>query len=204
LMATSAIVTWYLLGYVRPSSVPAAPSVSAVWATILQALSLVISPSRWGYWMAAGWAVLLLTTVTVMRLGLIAWRSPLERPRALGLCAVTVALLGVATSVGVSRSGSGPSAGLASRYTTILAPLISVLYVTWLLYGPASARRAIHISLLALICAGLPAQSHGARVGPESLRPVRQNRKRPRERHSELTNTELGLSVLPSRPSHDL
>jgi hypothetical protein len=163
LMATSAIVTWYLLGYVRPSSVPAAPSVSAMWATMLQALSLVISPSRWGYWMAAGWAVLLLTTVTVMRLAHIAWRSPVERPRALGLCAVTVALLGVATSVGVSRSGSGPSAGLASRYTTILAPLISVLYVTWLLYGPAPARRAIHISLLALICAGLPAQSRTAR-----------------------------------------
>jgi hypothetical protein len=63
----------------------------------------------------------------------------------------------------VSRSGTGPNAGLASRYTTILAPLICALYVTWLLYGPAPARRAIHISLLALICAGLPAQSRMAR-----------------------------------------
>jgi hypothetical protein len=163
LMTTSAIVTWYLLGYVRPSLIPASPSVGAAWATTLQALSLVIGPSRWGYSMAAGWAVLILTAVTVMRLGAIAWRSPLERPRALGLCAVTVALLCVAAAVGLSRSGTGQSAGLASRYTTILAPLICALYVAWLVYGPAPARRAIHVGLLALVCAGIPAQSRLAR-----------------------------------------
>jgi hypothetical protein len=158
LMTTSAIVTWYLLGYVRPPNIPAAPSVGAVWATTLQSLSLVISPSRSGYWMAAGWGVLLLTAVTLLGLSVVAWRLPLERPRALGLCAVTVAFLSVAASVGLSRSGTGQSAGLASRYVTILAPLLSVLYVAWLLYGPSPVRRAVHIGLLALVCAGIPAQ----------------------------------------------
>jgi hypothetical protein len=163
LMMTAAIVTWYLLGYVRPWSVPDAPSASAAWATTLQALSLVISPSRWGYWMMTGWAVLLLAVVTVLKLGIIAWQSPPERPRALGLAAVTVALLGVAASVGISRSGLGQSAGLASRYITIMAPLLCILYVTWLIYGSTPVRPAIHVGLLALVCAGIPAQLRLAR-----------------------------------------
>jgi hypothetical protein len=158
LAITSAVVAWYMTGYVRPVHIPATPSVGAAWSTTLEFLSLVIVPSGWGSWQPAGWAFLLLSAVTILRLAIVAQRSPAERPRALGLIAVMVAMLGVAASVGLSRSGLGPGVGLSSRYITISAPALSVVYVAWLIYGPASARRAIHIGLLALVCAGIPAQ----------------------------------------------
>jgi hypothetical protein len=97
-----------------------------------------------------------LAAITLLRLLVVARRSPEERPRALCLAAVFLSLLGVAAAVGVSRSGFGPGSGLASRYLTISAPLLSVFYIAWLLYGPNPARRAIHIGLLALVCATIP------------------------------------------------
>jgi hypothetical protein len=170
LMITSAIVTWYLLGYQRPQHIPAAPSIRAASITMLESLSLTISPSAWGYWTAAGLAVVVVTLATILRLAFVAWRTPSERPRALGLCAMMVALLSVAAAVGFSRSGAGHGAGLAGRYVTILSPLLCAVYVAWLVYGPAAARRTVHIGLLALVCAGVPAQLRFAReTGLERL-----------------------------------
>jgi hypothetical protein len=163
LMLTSAVVTWYMLGYVRPSHIPPPPSVAAAWATTLQAVSLILSPRLWGHWRAGGFAVMLLTAATIVRLCVVVWRSPSERTRAIGLCAVIGALLIVAASVGLSRSGVGREAGLAGRYITILAPLVCAVYLAWLVYGPAPARHAVHIGLFALVCAGISDHFRSAR-----------------------------------------
>jgi hypothetical protein len=104
-----------------------------------------------------------LTAATIARLCVVVWRSPSERPRAIGVGAVIGALLIVAASVGLSRSGLAGEPGLAGRYITILAPLVCAVYIAWLVYGPAPARRAIHVGLLALVCAGLPDQFRSAR-----------------------------------------
>jgi hypothetical protein len=170
LMTTSAIGTWYLCGYARPTYIPVAPSMLEIWSTTLQVLSLPISPQEWGYWRIAGLAVLVLTIVTVILLGTVVRRVPQERPRAFGLIALLLSTLGVAVTVGISRSGFGPTAGLCSRYITISLPLLGVLYFAWLLYGPALARRAVHISLLALVCAGMSTHVRGARAGGEARR----------------------------------
>jgi hypothetical protein len=163
LMTTSAVVAWYLSGYVRPAHIPPAPSLSAIGMTALECCSLVISPEAWGQPWAGGLAAMLLACATTLLLGMVAWRSPDQRPRALGLMAVLVSMLGVAVSVGYSRSGLGPGSGGHGRYITISMPLLGVVYIAWLLYGRAAARRAIHIGLLALICIGIPAQARYAR-----------------------------------------
>jgi hypothetical protein len=60
----------------------------------------------------------------------------------------------------------GPSSGLYSRFVTITAPLIGVLYIAWLVYGPPGARWLVHNSLLAIFCATLPANTqYGLRYG---------------------------------------
>ncbi len=107
---------------------------------------------------------MLLAAATAVLLGTTAWRTPDERPRALGLMAVLASILVVALSVGYSRSGIGPGNGWCSRYITIAMPLIGVVYFAWLLYGPATARRAIHIGLLVVVCGGIPAQADFARA----------------------------------------
>ena len=83
-----------------------------------------------------GVVVALLAAITLLRLAIVARHSPAERPRAFGLIAVLLSQLGVAAAVGVSRSGFGPGAAVSSRYISISAPLLSVFYFAWLLYGP--------------------------------------------------------------------
>lgn len=80
----------------------------------------------------------------------------------IGLCAMIFAFLSVAASVGLSRSGVGDDAGLAGRYITILSPLLCVIYVAWLVYGPTVARLTVHTALFVLVCAGIPAQLQSA------------------------------------------
>jgi hypothetical protein len=170
LMTTAGIVAGYLYGYVRPAQHPLAPSLSAIGATTLQVLSLPISPRGWGYWRVAGLLVAILSATTATLLAIVARRVPEERPRALGLIALLLSTIGVAVSVGVSRSGVDPMAGLYSRYITLSMPLLGVLYFAWLIYGPKLARRTIHMGLLALVCAGIPVHLRDARSEAEVYR----------------------------------
>jgi hypothetical protein len=163
LMAAAATVAWYLAGYRTPAHIPPPPSASAIGATMLEVCGLVIEPVGLRYWRIAGLSVILLSAATVVLLGIAAWRSPHERPRALGLLAILTSILIVALAVGYSRSGLGPGTGRCCRYITIVMPLLGVVYIAWLLYAPVLARRAIHVALLALICAGIPEQARFAR-----------------------------------------
>jgi hypothetical protein len=166
LMACSAVVALYLSGYAKPAHHPPAPSLAAAASTTLECLSLIVCPNVSEYWWPAGLTVVLLVAATLLRLTVVGLRAPGERPRALGLIAVILSMLSVAAAVGLSRSGLGPGAGLASRYITITAPLLSALYVAWLAYGPAPARWVVHVSLLALVCLAVPANTEfGLRVG---------------------------------------
>ncbi len=109
---------------------------------------------------------MLLCLATLVRLAGVAVRSPDERPRAFGLIAIIVSMLGTAVAVGLSRSGLGPGAGRATRYITLMAPLMSALYVAWLSYGSARARRLVHVGLFILLGLMLPANvHHGMQIG---------------------------------------
>ena len=137
LMACSAIIALYLSDYVQTPYPPSSFAPGAMVRTALEFLSLSINLGATGYWMAASLTVLALAATTLIRLSMLAARSPHERPRALGLAAIIISMIGLAVSVGVSRSGFGPGMGLSSRYVVLAAPLLSVLYFTWLLYTPA-------------------------------------------------------------------
>jgi len=214
LLTTLVVVVALYLGYKRPTRIPATPSAWAACSTTLEYLSLVIRPVERGWGRLFGMVVALLATITLtrlviiarhspaerprafgliaelmsllgvaavggvslfgmvvallaaitlIRLVIVARRSPAERPRASGLIAVLLSLLGVAAAVGVSRSGFGLGAAVSSRYISISAPLLSVFYIAWLLYGSTPARRAIHIGLLTLVCAGIPFNAQSAR-----------------------------------------
>ena len=84
----------------------------------LEVLRLSLNPSATGYWNTAALTVVALVAGALARLTVVAVRSPLERPRALGLAAVIMSVMGVAVSVSVSRFGFGPGVGLLSRYVS--------------------------------------------------------------------------------------
>ena len=157
LMACSAIAALYFSGYVPPVVHPPAPSIRAAASTMLECLSLALWPNVPRYWWPAGLVLVVLVAATLRLLVQAAIRAPGERPRALGLIAIILAMLGMAAAVGLARSGLGPGMGLSTRYVTLTAPLLGALYVAWLVYGPPRARRLVHAGLLASVCLALPA-----------------------------------------------
>jgi hypothetical protein len=162
LMAGVGVVAMYLHGYHRPPHHPMPPSLASVISSTRMCLSLAIYPDVTRYWWPAGWIVVALVGATLGLLAMVAVRTPGERPRALGLAAIIVSMLGVAGAVGISRAAFGPTAILASRYVTLTFPLLGALYFAWLVYGKTAGRVGIHVVLVALMCLTLP---HGQRYG---------------------------------------
>jgi len=173
LLAATALIRLAIVARRSPAERPRAFGLIAVLLSLL-GVAAAVGLSRSGYGSGYGLRTLpgvvvaLLAAITLIRLAIVARRSPAERPRAFGLIAVLLSLLGVAAAVGLSRSGLFPAYGLSSRYISISAPLLSVFYIAWLLYGPDPARRAIHIGLLTLVCAGVPFNARSAlRMGKD-------------------------------------
>jgi hypothetical protein len=152
LLLCSLVVACYLSGYQKPGHHPNPRSVKEVLSTTTEYLSLVICPNLGQYWPAAGLLVAGLVTATVSRLAVVYRNTPSERARASGLVAIIVSMVGLAVVVGLSRSALGPGMGLSSRYITIACPLLSAMYVAWLVYGSAAARNVVHAGLLVLVC----------------------------------------------------
>jgi hypothetical protein len=170
LLACSAIVVFYFLGYDRPLHHPLPPSAGAVASSTIVYLSLAVYPQLSSYWWPAGLIAIVLVSATLALLASASARSQDERPRALALAAIILAMLTVAGTVGVSRAGLGPGAILASRYVTLTFPLLCALYIAWLRYGNRSARVAVHLALLSLCCATLPDAYQWSRKYGRSVR----------------------------------
>ena len=166
LCAGSAIAVFYFYGYHRPPWHPLPRSLGSVVSSTLLYLSLAVYPQLSAPWWPASAIGAILVTATLVLLAIRAFRTPAERPRALGLMAIILSMLCVAGAVGISRSGLGPAVILASRYITLTFPLLVVLYIAWLLYGGARVRVGVHLILLVLIGATVSdSQRYSRRYG---------------------------------------
>jgi hypothetical protein len=174
LVACSAIVGLYFVGYFRPPHHPLPPSATVVAFSIVRYLSLAVYPRITSYWWPAGLIVVALMIAALGLLAIASFRSPGERPRALGLVAIILSMLSVACTVAYSRAGWGLDAMLASRYVTLTIPLLCVLYVVWLTYGKTRTHALIHVGLMVLICASLPETYRTSRTYGWSVRIAQQ------------------------------
>ena len=149
LVASLTIAVLYFLGYNRPPHHPLPPSAWAVASSTIMYLSLAVYPQLSSYWWPAGLIVVVLLSATLALLAKAIARLPDERPCALGLVAIVLAMVTVAGTVGVSRGlrpGRDPRQSLCHPH---LSPLLR-LYIAWLKYGNVRARVAVHLALLAL------------------------------------------------------
>jgi hypothetical protein len=151
LIVCLAVSAAYMFGYSMPFQHRPPPSFAVASSTFLAYVSLLVCPTWHDYWRIAGLIGALLLAATLVRLGWVGLRQSGERPRAFALSAVILAMLCAGVAVGYSRSFFGPGGGLPSRYITTIAPLFCAIYVTWLVYGPAPARRLVHLTLFAVM-----------------------------------------------------
>jgi hypothetical protein len=91
------------------------------------------------------------SAATAVLLGIAAWRGP-DRVRALGLLALLSGFALLAAGIGWGRGHMRTEgAGLATRYVTLLAPLVCLLYCAWELCLPVLRARLAQTALLGLL-----------------------------------------------------
>jgi hypothetical protein len=159
LVVCLAVVALYMMSYRSAAHIPRPTSLTAVSSTLLEYFSLVVWPNFDApiYWRVAGLTAVFLVAATLVRLGWVGWRQSDERPRAFAMVAVILAMICAAVAVGLFRAGLGPGLGRSSRYVTTTAPLFCCVYVSWLVYGPARARRLIHLAMILMVILAVPA-----------------------------------------------
>src|SRR5262249_50308147 len=129
LLAGAAVVLLYLSGYTQPAYHPLLPSVGPLASCTLRFLSLAIYPQIATYAWPVGLIAFVVVVATLVLLTMACVRSPAERPRALGLMAITFAMICVAAAVALSRAAMGPERIMSSRYIVLATPMLCVLYV---------------------------------------------------------------------------
>jgi hypothetical protein len=85
-------------------------------------------------------------------------KIPSERWRSSGLAACGLSMLLLAAFVGLGRAELTVNAGIQDRYATLAAPLLLVVYLSFLLYG-ARSKRAVEKALFAAVALSVPVSS---------------------------------------------
>ena len=99
-----------------------------------QVLAMALGVGVASVWWAVAAAEAVLgaaTIVWLVRRG----RNPDHRPSSIGVIAVAVGVGAVATAIGIGLEGSGNSAGLRSRYSFLMWPLLGAAYLVWVQAG---------------------------------------------------------------------
>jgi hypothetical protein len=171
-VASAAWSAGYFLSLKRLPTTPPAPSAADAGRTALEFLSNSAGPAAETVWPVSGVLTAALLLVAGLKL-LRVWRDdPAERLRTLGLACFGGAMLVLAAGVGWGRGSLGPAAGFATRYVTLAAPLLCLLYFV----GRASRDRVWTWGLLLLTVALLAVNTSAgvarAQVRRERMRQI--------------------------------
>lgn len=156
-LAGAAFIALYFLGLKgSPPLGPQPRTIPSVLRTALEVISTI-----WGQGgtlaypitMIAGLAFL---AVFVVALG-IAWRRwPMERPRVGAFAALLVGTVLLVLGIGWGRSSIGPGAGLVSRYSLLVTPLLLAGFILWTWIGGRFGNRLIPGAIALGVCIFLP------------------------------------------------
>jgi hypothetical protein len=132
--ASLAVVAFYFIGYQKISYHP--PS-AGLWPSLLVSLEFVSgavgsgpASTLWPYLGIGFIGFILISLLALIRI----WRecAP-ERTRAAGFFLFLGGMGALTLGIGWGRSGFGPGAGFAPRYSTLAAPALCALYFLWAL-----------------------------------------------------------------------
>lgn len=141
------LVAAYFRGYVKPTGHPPCPGWREALVTCGQCMTMAFGPAADLYWPWGGWLIVALLATTVAMLLLAGWQRSGERVRALGLLLFLMGTAVTAAGIGWGRSGLGPTAGVASRYQTLMVPLLVAAYFTCQLYGGRALGPCIRVAM---------------------------------------------------------
>lgn len=152
--AAAVLLTALVASARRSEAVPRMnPRGSGPFITAMQFLSTALGTAAWGRWPSAAAVVVgLLIAAAMLALGL--WRRRETRPCAVGLLSFLAGCGTLVAVLGWGRSGVGPVAGLAARYTTLAAPLLCWAYLVAVAWGKGAGAR-LQVALWGVAAAAL-------------------------------------------------
>ncbi len=134
---------------------PIATTSGGILRTAIQFLSTSLVAAV-PLWRGRAAFVLLLWAAAVFVLVRASRKLPAEKWRASGLLAGFLSMFLLAAFVGFGRAEFTRDAGIQDRYATLAAPVLCLVYLSFLLYGGARTRRAVPIALLAALLLSMP------------------------------------------------
>jgi hypothetical protein len=138
----------YFVGYAGSTGHAPCPSTAAGTRTTAQFLAMSIGVTgayTWPY--SALWVIGL--SFAGLHVLINSWQSDIQsRIRTSGLFCLIVGIVCLALGLGWGRAGLGETAGLVTRYVSLAAPLLCILYYVWLVAG----NRFVPRCLFALMC----------------------------------------------------
>ncbi len=148
-LAALALVAVCLLSMEPVRGSPPRPTAEQLIRTAAEFLTAGFGPFARTSWPFSGVALGAIALLAAFRLRQ-EWRAvPADRLRILGLLAFGAALVALALAVGWGRGAMGAGTGFATRYTTMAAPALCLVYFV----ARAAPRRAFAIGLAVLLAA---------------------------------------------------
>lgn len=168
--ACVALVAYYFVDFQFPESNSHSFDFAHVLRTTLQFLSLNLGPVAVRFKIPAQLFVCSFAAIAAVFALLDARRDRMETWRASAIVATLAAACSIAVSVGISRTDMGYTAGLATRYVILPAPLFVAAYLALCRFGPRLWARAIQAAGCLALVAALPTDfTHGEVLGLQHL-----------------------------------
>jgi hypothetical protein len=146
----AALVVLYLHGL---NASPATPGICASLRTSLEFISFGIGQAAKEIWPVSGFLVLLVCAIIVRQGLLVFHNQPEQRIRAAGFLMFFAGMIALALAIGLGRAFMGPMIGFESRYMTLAAPLLLLLFMQCEVHGGPALKRHVPRTLFILMSA---------------------------------------------------
>jgi hypothetical protein len=121
-----------------------------------KAISMSIGPAAEFLWPYAAILITALLIACTFLLLSVILKQPGDRMSAVGLLLALAGSVGLAIGIGFGRTVLGRGAGFASRYATIVAPILFTIFVAFTRFGTIAVRRFVQVTLLMTMCSVFP------------------------------------------------
>ncbi len=132
----------------------ASPDYMGLYASLrtgIEFISFGIGPAAKEIWPVSGFLVLILCAIIVRKCLMVFRNQPAQRLRAAGFLLFFAGIFALAIAIGFGRAYIGPLGGFETRYITLSAPLLLLVFFLYEVHGSPALKRHVPRILFALM-----------------------------------------------------
>ncbi|MGA2061368.1 MAG: hypothetical protein ABSG67_12870 [Thermoguttaceae bacterium] len=144
----AALVWMYIQG------LSASPEYMGLYASLrtgIEFISFGIGPAAKEIWPVSGFLILIVCAIIVRQCLMVFRNQPAQRLRAAGFLMFFAGIFTLATAIGFGRAYIGPMGGFETRYITLSAPLLLLVFFLYEVHGSPAMKHHVPRILFALM-----------------------------------------------------